>query len=62
MITIETITFVHDGPTALEVDLLEVGAEARQVEQGKVADVETALRYVEVMVMMTGQKRNIMIT
>ena len=62
MITVETITFVHDGPTALEVDLLEVGAEARQVEQGKVADVETALRYVEVMVMMTGQKRNIMIT
>ena len=62
MITIGTITFVHDGPTALEVDLLEVGAEARQVEQGKVADVETALRYVEVMVMMTGQKRNIMIT
>ena len=57
-----TITFVHDGPTALEVDLFEVGAEARQVEQGKVADVETALRYVEVMVMMTGQKRNIMIT
>ena len=40
----------------------KVGAEARQVEQGKVADVETALRYVEVMVMMTGQKRNIMIT
>ena len=61
-ITIETITFVHDGPTALEVDLFEVGAEPRQVEQGKVADVETALRYVEVMVMMTGQKRNIMIT
>ena len=57
-----TITFVHDGPTALEVDLFEVGAEPRQVEQGKVADVETALRYVEVMVMMTGQKRNIMIT
>ena len=45
MITIETITFVHDGPTALEVDLLKVGAEARQVEQGKVADVETALRH-----------------
>ena len=43
-----TITFVHDGPTALEVDLLEVRAEARQVEQGKVADVETALRHVEV--------------
>ena len=42
--------------------MLEVGAEARQVEQGKVADVETALRYVEVMVMMTGQKRNIMMT
>ena len=48
MITIETITFVHDGPTALEVDLLEVGAEPRQVEQGQVADVETALRHVEV--------------
>ena len=45
-----TITFVHDGPTALEVDLLEVGAEPRQVEQGKVADVETALRYGEVMI------------
>ena len=43
-----TITFVHDGPTALEVDLLEVGAEPRQVEQGKVADVETALRHDEV--------------
>ena len=48
MITIETITFVHDGPTALEVDLLKVGAEPRQVEQGEVADVETALRHVEV--------------
>ena len=45
-----TITFVHDGPTALEVDLFEVGAEARQVEQGKVADVETALRYFGVMI------------
>ena len=45
MITIETITFVHDGPAPLEVDLLQVGAEPRQVEQGKVADVETALRH-----------------
>ena len=58
MITIETITFVHDGPTALEVDLLEVGAEPRQVEQGKVADVETALRYVEMM-MIKKQRRMI---
>ena len=51
-----TITFVHDGPTALEVDLLEVGAEPRQVEQGKVADVETALRHGGVKINMVASK------
>ena len=56
MITIETITFVHDGPTALEVDLLEVGAEPRQVEQGQVADMETALRHGEAKMNMIARK------